>query len=969
MPESATLADRRAALRGFAVGLIYLDDIYQPLQQQAAQLGMGVGLTHPDGNYLPLSGTMPAHNPSYTLLNSHVESLVGNALRLTSWDLQPWIPGNSTAMKIYLMGCVIILLLLSVYVLSAAGQHVRIGRQVAERTLKIARSEARLRGIIDAMPVFVGEMTPDGTLLECNGTALETFDLRREEVLDRPFEQTPWFTHSAALQARLRADIRMAAAGEVVRHDLELVAADGTLMTMDFILVPVRDEQGKVLKLIPSAVDISARRQVEVALLRSEQALHELNQQLEERVARRTRQLQDSEHFIRGVIDALPSHIAVLDQQGMILQTNRGWRRFATANGGDVAAVSEGKNYLAQCDYEQENGLNVAGLIGEVIAGLRTDAGFEYDCHGPDHQRWFHCRITRLAEAGKVWVVVSHDDISARKMAELSMAQQAEELEIRVEARTVELGAAQREAERANRAKSDFLATMSHEMRTPMNGVLGMLDVLERQNTQSGLEELIDIIRDSGRTLLSLIDDILDFSKIEAGRLELEQLPLALDPLIKEVCTVLMPTAEDKRVAVSCRIAPDVPQQIYGDPVRLRQIFYNLLGNAIKFSAGRPEQPGLAELSIELHSREPWCLKLAVNDNGIGIPPELQADVFNPFVQAESSTTRHFGGSGLGLAICRRLVDMMQGDISVQSTPGKGTTFTLMLPVQPVPEPVAVGPVLAETVSADPETDDALSPGTAVQQREQLILVAEDDPTNRKVIRQQLALLGYGSVVAEDGYQALQQWRNGGFSLLLTDLHMPEMDGYQLAAAIRREEQGPPMPILALTADVLRLGKHENSDLDDYLTKPISLDMLGATLQKWLSDSPPLESMQATETEEPVLELSVLYGQIGTDQEVIRELLAAYQVGLLDAGSALFTAHQEGDLASIAELAHRLKSSSRVVGALRLAELCAELEVQSQHRTQSELAPLFMQFESQTKRVEDCLSEILSEDSRASTIN
>ncbi|WP_116473294.1 ATP-binding protein [Zobellella maritima] len=969
VPATASRDERRAALTGFVVGLIYLDNIYQRLQQKAEARGIGVGLTHPDGNYLPVNGKVPEDAQGYTLLDSHVGSLVGNSVRLSTWDLQPWSPGLSLVMKVYLCGSVIILLLLSVYVLAAAGQNVRISRQVAARTLEVGRSESRLRGIIDGMPVFVGELTPDGILVEVNRSALENFGLRKEQVLRRCFEQTPWFVHSGVLQARLRQDIRTAAAGEVVRHDLELVAVDGTPMTMDFSLVPVLDDKGEVVKLISSAVDISARRQSELALRRSEQALHEINQQLECRVVERTKQLQESEHFIRGVLDALPSHIAVLDQQGIILQTNRSWRLFAAANGGTVAAVSEGQNYLAQCDYELEGGFNVACLIREVIAGQRTDIGFEYDCHGPNRQRWFHCRITRLAEAGKVWVVVSHDDISDSKIAELSIAQQAEELESRVEARTLELQLAQHEAERANRAKSDFLATMSHEMRTPMNGVLGMVEVLERQNTQVQHGELIGIIKDSARALLSLIDDILDFSKIEAGRLELEQAPLALKLLVQEVCALLTPMSEEKQVAVSWFVAPDVPVHIYGDAVRLRQILYNLLGNAIKFSAGRPGQPGWAELRIELDSREPLCVRLAVIDNGIGIAPELQDRVFTPFVQAEGSITRRFGGTGLGLSICRRLVRMMQGEISVQSVPGDGATFTVVLPIQRGPESVAELPMAApgHISGADdplPASAQTTSAASEAPGREPVILVAEDDPTNRKVILHQLSLLGYRAVLAENGYLALQLWRHGGFALLLTDLHMPEMDGYQLAAAIRREEQeqGQRMPILALTADRLRDNQPAESGLDDYLSKPISLDMLAKMMHKWLTIPLPVSVQEAADVAvpaEPVLDIAVLHAQVGTDAEMVRELLIAYKGGLKELAHAFYAAYRDDDTSLIADIAHRLKSSSQAVGAMALAELCAELETRCLTQTQDDLAPLLARFERQQREVEACISSLM----------
>ncbi|OIN14022.1 hypothetical protein BFR47_08975 [Oceanisphaera psychrotolerans] len=256
----------------------------------------------------------------------------------------------------------------------------------------------------------------------------------------------------------------------------------------------------------------------------------------------------------------------------------------------------------------------------------------------------------------------------------------------RVAESTEELHVARREAERASQAKSEFLATMSHEIRTPMNGVLGMLEVLERQSTDSGQRDTIHIIRDSALSLLSLIDDILDFSKIEAGRLELERTRFALSPLVEGVCATLYPMAIDKQVDVTCYIGPEVPQMIEGDPTRLRQLIYNLLGNAIKFSADRDELRGRVRLRITLGVNSRW-LRVRVIDNGIGIDPAMQQELFRPFVQAESSTTRRFGGSGLGLAICQRLVDMMQGQISLDSRPGLGSTFTIRLPLLD-PEPV-----------------------------------------------------------------------------------------------------------------------------------------------------------------------------------------------------------------------------------------------------------------------------------------
>jgi signal transduction histidine kinase/HPt (histidine-containing phosphotransfer) domain-containing protein/ActR/RegA family two-component response regulator/putative methionine-R-sulfoxide reductase with GAF domain len=483
---------------------------------------------------------------------------------------------------------------------------------------------------------------------------------------------------------------------------------------------------------------------------------------------------------------------------------------------------------------------------------------------------------------------------------------------------------ARAEAAAANHAKSTFLATMSHEIRTPMNGVLGMVEVLERQGLNDVQRRTVSTIRDSGKALLHIIDDVLDFSKIEAGRLELEATPFLLTSLVQAVVDTFRPQVLAKGLTLDVEIDAGSQDALIGDPTRVRQILFNLLSNAIKFTDRGGVRVRIGAVPLGQGAAR---ATLAVTDTGIGLSKEQLARLFQPFVQADSSTTRQFGGTGLGLSIVRRLAQAMGGDVAAESAPGTGSTFTVTLTLQAAP---AGSPLKALPKAA------ARAPAKAAAKRDDgpRVLVVDDHPVNRDVLVLQLEQLGIGADTAENGIDALEAWTtHGQYAAVLADIHMPHMDGHELARRVRAAEAergAARTPIVAVTANAMK-GEEERclaSGMDACLVKPVSIERLRSTLERWL----PIEAESAGNgptdagTPPPAIDPTVLAAWLGDDDVTIASLLGKFRETAIDSEREINAASRTGDLAKLAAAAHKLKGAAQTVGATGLGAAAAALE-------------------------------------------
>ena len=481
----------------------------------------------------------------------------------------------------------------------------------------------------------------------------------------------------------------------------------------------------------------------------------------------------------------------VIHDKGLILECNRGLSEITGFSRDELIGM---------------NGLNLIApeALDTVLANIKSGYEERYEVKGVRKDG----TVYPLAIKGKN---IMFKGAQARVIEFLDITEQKRNEE--------ELIAARKGAEAASHAKSEFLANMSHEIRTPMNGIIGMSQLLELTEMTAEQKEYLGAITLSCRSLLSLINDILDLSKIEADKLEITMDSFSLRSCIAELVLTQKSRIYDKRLTHSVNIASDIPDALVGDQLRIKQILLNLLGNAIKFT-----EKGSITISASLvESRgSDIIVDISVKDTGIGIPPDVQERIFDPFSQADATTTRRFGGTGLGLAICRRLAELMGGSVRVESVPGAGSTFSLRLPMM-VTECIYDG-------EAD-SSETTLWDGPKLS-----ILLAEDNQINIQCATSLLEKMGHEVIVATDGKTALEAIASRRCELVLMDIRMPVMNGDEALRILREEEKesATHLPVVAMTANAVK-GDRERylkAGFDGYLSKPVELKNLLSEMKR-----------------------------------------------------------------------------------------------------------------------------------------
>ncbi|MBI2275866.1 MAG: CHASE domain-containing protein [Dechloromonas sp.] len=668
-------------------------------------------------------------------------------------------------------------------------------RHVETIAVQLAANEQALNNILDNAPDAVFIANTDGWYDYANQGAAALVGYTRDELLKLNFSALTPPGHDNEHRRIFNEVLN----GGHVFTELSLLKKDGSTVIVE--LNAVHLPNGKVLG---ACRDIAERKRTEQARLAAERKF-------------------------RGLIEQSLVGVYIIQGGRFVYVNPRFAEMFGFASTDDIIGRIAVGDLVAQEDQERvtENlrrrfDREVEALNYSFIARRQDGSRIAVEVYGRS-----------MEHEGAPAIIGVILDVSERKRAEAELEQHRHHLEELVKARTADLSIAKEAAEAANRAKSTFLANMSHELRTPMNAIIGFASILQRRCEDEAQRDKLAKIAGAANHLLRLLNDILDLSKIDAERLTLERVPIRIGVLLGNIESLVGERLEAKHLRLQREVDPRLMEiDLLGDPLRLQQILLNLLSNAVRFTE---HGEVTIRAAIVAESDTDLQVRLAIADTGIGISPEALQRIFDPFEQADSSTTRRHGGTGLGLAICSRLVHLMGGTIEVTSTPGQGSVFSFT---------VGFAKAMAGAASHPPLTPSGSQAEHLLRTRYQTsrLLLAEDDPVNQEVARELLHdVLGLQVDVAGDGAEALAKAAEARYDLILMDIQMPKMDGLLATQAIRQLAAHRTTPILAMTANAFLEDRQRclAAGMDDFITKPVDPDTLFRALVRWLEAKRP----------------------------------------------------------------------------------------------------------------------------------